>query len=676
MSRLPAINLSKAELERFFELASDLMCILDATGCCKQANKAFARVLDYAAEDTCDRPLIDLAHPDDKANVQAIMSRLVATQSSDRFTCRYRCKTGAWCWLSWTVSVIAGEGQTQWLYCIARNVTRYKAETSEIKQFNAVLEGRVAKRDAQLTTAQEHYLKLVETERAAHDRAERASLETALYAEAVQNMPVGVYIWRLEDRDDAYSLRMIATNPATREFTGIPTQDLIGRSILETFPALADTQIPEIYANVVRTQQPYDLGEVHYGDDRITPSVFNVRAFPLADSCIGIAFENVTEYKRSEAIRREQAEQLAVIFQQAGVGMARLSPDGQWIQVNQRLCDMLGYTLDELLQKTFAEITHPDDAAIDDAIYQDLLSNKLAQSSIEKRYLTKEGEVVWAHVTASTVRDEQGEMLYFIATIQDITQRKQANLALTRQKDDLLTVNRLLTDTMAQLEQRNQELDQFAYVTSHDLKAPLRAIANLATWIEEDIGDSLPAENVEQFELLKNRVHRMEGLINGLLEYSRVGRKKQSRERVEVGQLLSEITDSLSPLGQFSIEIAPNMPTLHTRKVPLQQVFSNLINNAIKHHDRPDGKVQVQVRELKEFYEFAVSDDGPGIDAAYHEKIFTIFQTLKARDDLESTGIGLSIVKKTVEAEGGSIVLNSKLGEGTTFLFSWLKSSL
>ncbi|MGB3298184.1 MAG: histidine kinase dimerization/phospho-acceptor domain-containing protein, partial [Phormidesmis sp.] len=152
---------------------------------------------------------------------------------------------------------------------------------------------------------------------------------------------------------------------------------------------------------------------------------------------------------------------------------------------------------------------------------------------------------------------------------------KDANIRLQHQKNDLLTVNLMLTNTLTTLEQRNQELDQFAYVTSHDLKAPLRAIANLATWIEEDIGADLPAENKEQFELLKSRVQRMEGLINGLLEYSRIGRTHQSHERLDVAALLAEVIDSISPSDEFTIEVAPNMPVIEATKIPLTQIFSN-----------------------------------------------------------------------------------------------------
>lgn len=391
----------------------------------------------------------------------------------------------------------------------------------------------------------------------------QAEADVQLYVAAVQNMQVGLHIWQLEEKEDGSDcLRLVATNPAAHASTGIPeTAAIVGKTMAEVFPATVETDIPATYAQIARSGQGRDLGEVSYEDSRVKKSIFSVKAFPLPGRCVGIAFENITERKR-----------------------------------------------------------------------------------YEQRHVEQEAAL------------------------------KSANIALQHQKDDLLTVNMMLTDTMAMLEQRNQELDQFAYVTSHDLKAPLRAIANLATWIEEDLGAELPAENREQFELLKSRVQRMEGLINGLLEYSRIGRTHQSHERIDVAELLAEIIDSISPLGEFTVEVAPAMPVLEATKIPLVQIFSNLITNAIKHHDRPDGTVRISARELDKAYEFSVADDGAGVDPAYHDQIFTIFQTLKARDQLESTGIGLSLVKKIVTHEGGRVTVESEPGEGAIFRFTWPKS--
>jgi signal transduction histidine kinase len=223
------------------------------------------------------------------------------------------------------------------------------------------------------------------------------------------------------------------------------------------------------------------------------------------------------------------------------------------------------------------------------------------------------------------------------------------------------------------LERSNAELDQFAYVTSHDLKAPLRGIANLSQWIEEDLDDVLTDETRRNMHLLRGRVARMEALINGILDYSRAGRVRTRPELIDVGKLLQEILELLSPKAPARVEISEDMPSVQSERVPLQQVFLNLISNALKHAKREDPVVRVSAIDRGEQVEFAVSDNGAGIAPRYHERIWTIFQTLEARDKFESTGIGLAVVRKIVDSRGGRAWLESEEGEGATFRFTWPK---
>jgi signal transduction histidine kinase len=223
----------------------------------------------------------------------------------------------------------------------------------------------------------------------------------------------------------------------------------------------------------------------------------------------------------------------------------------------------------------------------------------------------------------------------------------------------------------AEAERHVEELEQFAYVTSHDLKAPLRGIANLAAWLEEDLGEKLTEETREQLALLRDRVQRMNALIEGLLDYSRIGKAAHTLESVDTGELLAEIIDSLSPPDSFIVEVAANMPVLHTDRLHLNQVFSNLIGNSIKHARGEQGHAVVTAHNQGEYYEFTVTDDGPGIAPEYHDKIFMMFQTLTVNDYGSNTGIGLALVKKIVQEHGGSITLESAEGHGATFRFSW-----
>ena len=233
------------------------------------------------------------------------------------------------------------------------------------------------------------------------------------------------------------------------------------------------------------------------------------------------------------------------------------------------------------------------------------------------------------------------------------------------------TLEQRVATRTAEAERHVKELEQFAYVTSHDLKAPLRGIANLATWLEEDLQEKLTAVTREQLGLLRDRVQRMNALIEGLLEYTRIDRAEQSMVNVDTGDLLTEVIDSLAPPDGFIVDVAANMPILHTERLHLFQVFSNLIGNAIKHGNGEQGHVGVTARNLGEYYEFTVADDGPGIAPEYHDKVFMMFQTLTVHDYGSNTGIGLALVKKIVQEHGGSITLESAEGKGATFRFSW-----
>lgn len=228
-----------------------------------------------------------------------------------------------------------------------------------------------------------------------------------------------------------------------------------------------------------------------------------------------------------------------------------------------------------------------------------------------------------------------------------------------------------------ELRRRNAELDQFAYVASHDLRAPLRGIANLASWLSKDLAPHLTDDTRRYLRLLEGRVGRMEALINGLLEYSRVGRREIPIESVDVRALVREVIDLLgaeSLRGDVEWSIG-ELPQLRCRKLMLRQVFHNLMANALKYAKAESLRVEVGAERCEvdgePYWRFHVRDNGVGIDPRYQERIWQIFQRLHSRDEIEGTGIGLSLVRKIVEHNGGEVALESTPGEGATFSFTW-----
>ncbi len=225
-------------------------------------------------------------------------------------------------------------------------------------------------------------------------------------------------------------------------------------------------------------------------------------------------------------------------------------------------------------------------------------------------------------------------------------------------------------ELLEQVEKANQDLKEFAYVTSHDLKAPLRGISSLAKWISEDYGDKFDEEGKKQIDMLLSRVNRMHNLIDGILQYSRVGRIKEKIVKINLNKLVPDVIDTLSPPANISVRIGNELPVVEFEETRIIQVFQNLISNAIKYINKPQGLVEIGCVEESGFWKFSVKDNGCGIEQKHFEKIFQIFQTLAPRDEFESTGVGLTVAKKIVELYGGRIWLESEIGIGTTFFFT------
>ena len=368
----------------------------------------------------------------------------------------------------------------------------------------------------------------------------------------------------------------------------------------------------------------------------------------------------VEEHNKRALLERER--QLQLIFDTASVRIWYKDDKNTILKLNKGAAESMGMSVDELegrnmkdLFPQIAEHTLRDDLEV--------IQSGQPKLNIVDKMTSAEGKVRWVKTDKIPYTSTDHSATGVLIVAQDITDLKEAEDALRRYN--------------AELERSNRELDEFAYSASHDLKSPLRGIDQLATWIAEDIAEGQYSDIDEHASLLCGRVRRMERLLSDLLAYSRVGRREERLSHVNCRALIQDLFDLCAPPESFQLVMRGDLPIFNTYSAPFEQVLGNLLNNAIKHHDRLDGIISVSCKnsDLEGFYEFAVRDDGPGIDQKHHQLIFQMFKSLKSRDDVEGSGMGLSLVKKIINNYGGEIRLVSSPGQGATFYFTWPKDS-
>ncbi|MFV8361137.1 PAS domain S-box protein [Flavobacterium sp. LS1P3] len=373
----------------------------------------------------------------------------------------------------------------------------------------------------------------------------------------------------------------------------------------------------------------------------------------LQGSIMDVTEKTLAELKIAE--KAKEINDIRAALDESSI-VSIMNKNGVFSFVNDNFCTISKYTKEELVGKDQRIISGDLSPDFTRTIYKTIINGNVWKGEI--RNLAKDGTYYWEKTTIVPFLDEKGKPYQYIAISADITDQKSA--------EENLKV------ALLNLGKTNKELDQFAYVVSHDLKAPLRAINNLSEWIVEDMPD-MPKEVSTNFDLLRGRVMRMENLINGVLDYSRIGRVEIANETIDLKLMLSQIVDSIVPMEGFEITIDGNFPIIVSQGILLQQVFSNLISNAVKYNDKPLGKIGCHYKSVTGFHQFTIKDNGPGIEQEYHEKVFKVFQTIEARDVKESTGIGLSIVKKITEEIGGTIHIESEQNKGCSFIFTMPK---
>ena len=517
---------------------------------------------------------------------------------------------------------------------------------------------------------------------AKRDEVDRKQVEAALRASEHR------YVQILDSVQDMVFCKapgsvVVYANKAACDYYGMTVEQLRGITDVPFNELDFTQQYVQDDLKVFNTGQTVEVLEEPNKRADGTVNYFHTIKTPIFDAdgqvveLVGVS-RNITERKQIEAARdralaaaeASRAELQRVFMQAPAAIQTSHGPDHMIDIVNPLYAQIVGQR--ELIGKTVRE-AFPD---LEGQGFFELLDQVYATGT---PYVGKEMPALFDRNSDGVLEESfwnfvyqplfnaDGQVYGIMTHAVEVTDQVRARQAIEQTAAELERLTQALQRT-------NQELEQFAYVASHDLKAPLRGITSLSEWIEEDIGEHLTEESREHMKLLRGRVQRMESLIEGILKYSRAGRL-QTVETVNVAALLADVVELLNPPPDVAIAIASEMPTFQTERVPLQQVLMNLINNALKYGRRSDLSIQVSVRETAASYEFAVIDNGVGIAPEYHQKIWGIFQRLEARDKVEGTGIGLAVVKKIVESRGGEVWLESAEGAGATFRFTWPKSA-
>ncbi len=385
-----------------------------------------------------------------------------------------------------------------------------------------------------------------------------------------------------------------------------------------------------------------------------------------------VIIEDRTEQKLADKALFENQHSLEMILKGGNIGYWNWDISTGHVTFNRIWAKMLGYHLSDVepVISTWRDNIHPDDR--DELLerVERLLSAEETSFESVYRLETKSGQ--WKWFLGNYFIMEKGDALSRrIASVSiDITDRKRAEEEIKRLNADL--EDRVAARTK-ELESANRELKEFASVVSHDLKAPLRGISQLTGWLKNDFQDVINDEGQMHIDLIINRARRMNRLIDGILEYSRIRRTENRSEVVDCNSLVDEVVELIMPPEGTRVFCENHLPSLLTDRLRLEQVFLNLIGNAVKHMKDGGGTVRISSQKTGNIWQFCVADDGEGIDSRYHEKIFKIFQTLNHHNDEESTGIGLTLVKKIIENSGGKIWLESEAGKGSRFFFTVLE---
>lgn len=605
------------------EHGADGVAILSTEGVPIYISPSIEKVLGYTVEESMSLDLFSVTHPDDVVYVKNAWVEMMKSPGVPVAgkVARIRHKDGNWRWIDGILINMLQEPGIEGIVNNFRDVTT-KILAEREKEFERRDKEALINNTEDLIWSVSKDFRLIAGNRAFIERIQKC---------AGKNLVPGDYLL-MNDHFDHKFIEFWQT---------LYLRGLSGEAVKEEAHIVCASETNYVWKEI-SINPIYDTNEI-----------------------IGLACysRDITKQKELQESLAESEEKFRAAFQFSAIGMAIVDLEGRFLAVNDSLCKITGYSSEEMKNLRYKQITHPDDHENDEKFYGQLMSGKEEAHQIEKRYIHKDKHVIWILLAVSLVRDKYGEPIHFVSQIKDITQRK-------RDEFHLKTLNQSLNQRAEQLSASNAELEQFAYVASHDLQEPLRMITGFLTQLDKKYKEQLDDRAKQYINFAVDGASRMRTIILDLLEYSKIGRNNYAFDWVNMNELVQEVVQKNVGQEENVIIELNDLPTLYGAKLPLYQLMQNLILNAIKYRKK-DGepKITISAIDNHKHWQISVADNGIGIEKQFFDKIFILFQRLHLKEEYSGTGIGLAICKKIIENHNGKIWVESEYGRGSTFHF-------
>jgi PAS domain S-box-containing protein len=605
-----ALQVSEERFRSFVENANAIVYSLTPDGIFTYASPNWTEILGHDVREVVGQPFEVFIHPEDLPGCRAFLERTVSTgEKQGGIEYRVRHKDGTWRWHITNASLISdSKGRVISFLGIARDITDRKRAQEQVIESN-------------------ERFKIVA----------RATNDT-------------VWDWDLATND-------LWWNEGMRTVFGYPTEEIepsIDSWYHRLHPEDRERVVSSIHAVIDRGGQ-YWSSEYRFRRADLSYAYVLDRGFVIRDEhgkalrMVG-AMLDITERKKMESALRESEERFRLAFTDGPIGMVITDASFRFLLANAAYCRMLGYTEEELRSLKFPDITHPDHVHEDVAGVMQLFQGEIPQYHTEKRYLRKDGGIVWGSVTASVLHDERGQFLSFITMVEDITARKELEGAARRARTDLL------------------------YAVSHELNTPLMTLMQTQEFVGATPIEERPHRFVEYEPVWTRNLSRLQRMVNNLVDSQRASETQilLQRAAVDLRTLLLEVWQDLKDFAEghqvrADFRIGEDIPSVDLDRESITRAMENLLSNAVKFSPR-GGAIVVELNQVDEALLLRIADQGPGISAEEIESLFQPFQRARQADVrvVPGTGLGLYVAKRSIEQHGGSLAMESEVGRGTT----------